>query len=80
MLLVGVAGRSDLDAIQEFIEVLPVEGFDHVVDEDGSLWASYGILSQPAFAFLNDDGTVDTHNGALGETALSDKIDTLLAS
>ncbi len=80
VLLVGVAGRSDLGAIQDFIETLPVEGFDHAVDDDGSLWAAYDIFAQPAFTFLNDDGTVQTHIGPLGEAQLSERIDALLAS
>lgn len=38
------------------------------------MWDSFGIVSQPAWAFVNDDGTVETNAGALGESALLERI------
>lgn len=66
--------------MEEFIEFFPVEGFDHVVDLDTSVWVEYGIISQPSFAFLDDDGTVTVHNGPLGEAGLSQRVEALLAT
>jgi len=57
-----------------------VNGFDHVIDPDGSIWAAYDILSQPSFAFLNNDGTTETHLGPLGVDGLSQRIDNLLST
>ncbi|PKQ27272.1 MAG: hypothetical protein CVT64_02245 [Actinobacteria bacterium HGW-Actinobacteria-4] len=56
--LIGIAGLSDdQDAIEEFIEWTGTGGAQHVVDQDGSIWAGFGVLLQPAFYFVNDDGT-----------------------
>ncbi len=57
-----------------------VDSFDHAIDQDGSIWAAYGILSQPSFAFLDDDGAVDTHLGPLGVDGLSVRIDRMLST
>lgn len=78
--IVGVAGRGDLEEMAGFIDETGVGGFDHVADLDGSIWAGYEVVSQPSFAFIGDDGTVEVHVGALGADGLSDRIDALLAS
>ena len=44
------------------------------------MWASYGVVSQPAFTFVNDDGTVETRVGALGKDGLIEKIEALQAA
>lgn len=76
-MIIGVPGRDELPAIQAFIDNLGVGGFDHVPDTDGSIWAEYGINSQPAFAFLGADGSVETHIGPLGVDGLNQRIDGL---
>ncbi len=75
---VGVAGRDELAAINEFIETLDVSDFEHAVDVDGSLWASYGITTQPSFVFINDDGQASTHVGALGVAGMQERLDALV--
>ena len=74
---VGVAGRDDLTAINDFIERLDVGAFEHAVDGDGSLWASYRITTQPSFVFLDDDGSTSTHIGALGIDRLTSMLQEL---
>lgn len=76
---VGVAGRDELSAINEFIDTLQVSAFEHAVDEDGSLWSSYDITTQPSFVFISDDGQTSTHVGALGVAGLQERLDALLA-
>lgn len=76
---VGVAGRDELAAINEFIETLSVGGFEHAVDGDGSLWSSYDITTQPSFVFIHDDGEASTYVGALGVDGLQERLDALLA-
>ncbi len=77
---IGVAGRDDLDAIREFIDTLEVDAFPHAVDETGTIWASFNITTQPSFVFLNDDGTGETHVGALGVDGLSSRLEMLTNS
>lgn len=77
MLFVGVAGRDDLEPINEFIDEFDVGAFEHVVDETGSIWAEYGIVSQPSFVFVDAGGESTTHLGALGVDGLSQRLDQL---
>ena len=77
--MVGVPGRADTDDIEAFVDERDVAAFEHVIDPDGELWSSLGIRTQPAFAFINDDGTIETHVGRLGEESLTERIDALLA-
>ncbi len=66
-----------------FIERHGVGTFDHVVDpEDAtdSIWERFGIVTQPAWIFVNDDGTSKTLVGPLGEDGLNREIDALEAS
>lgn len=76
---VGVAGRDDLSAITEFIDTLSVGAFEHVVDDDGSVWADYAITTQPSFVFIDDNGTTSTHVGALGVDGLSEALNDLVS-
>ena len=77
---VGVAGRAELGPINEFIDALGVDAFPHAVDDDGAIWVGYGVNTQPAFAFVNDDGTVETHIGPLGVEGLSSRLEALQAA
>lgn len=77
MNFVGVAGRDELAAINDFITTLDVGSFEHAVDDDGTLWSSYGITTQPSFIFMDDSGDMATHVGALGLEGLSDQLSEL---
>ncbi|MGK2930036.1 MAG: hypothetical protein ACSLFO_10720 [Acidimicrobiales bacterium] len=66
--------------MQSFIDRHGLGDFDHLVDDDGSLWQRFDIASQPAWAFVNDDGTVKRLVGALGEDGLRAEIDRLVAA
>ena len=65
--------------MRAFVERHGLDGFDHLVDDDGALWERFGIVTQPAWVFVNDDGTVKTVVGILGEDGLRAE-DGLLAS
>lgn len=51
-----------------------------VVDPDGTLWARFGVSYQPAWAFIDEDGTVDVHAGPLAGDPLIERVEQLLAS
>ena len=78
--MIGVAGRDDVETFQEWVSSRDVEGFDHVMDPDGDIWREFGITSQPAFVFVNDDGTVETRRGALGLEGLTERVNDLIAA
>ena len=76
---VGVAGRDSVEEMLGFVNNTGVTGFDHNADESGDVWATYGITSQPAFVFVNDDGTSDVVVAALGEERLIEHVEELIA-
>jgi hypothetical protein len=78
--IVGVAGRDDLRDMEEFVSRTGVEGFDHIADEDSEIWTIFGVTSQPAFVFINDDGTTETLISALGVDGLTERIEALAAA
>ena len=66
--------------MQDFISSTGVGGLRHVSDESGDIWRDYEITSQPAWVFINDDGTSTSVASTLGENGLTSEIETLLAS
>ncbi len=65
--------------MENFITGLSVDAFPHIADPDGGIWSDFGIRSQPAFAFINDDGTFDT-TGGLSESDLAARVEGLIAA
>lgn len=78
--VVGVAGRGQVPEMKDFVRETGTGALTHVVDDSGSIWASYGVAAQPSFAFINDDGTVKVFIGALGKDGLTKQMDALVAS
>ena len=66
--------------MQDFVSGTGVDGLRHVADGSGDIWSSYEITSQPAWVFINDDGTATTLVSALGEDRLAEQAEALLAS
>ena len=74
----GVAGRGEVDAMKGFVSDTKVTGFEHLADVDGSIWSRFGVVSQPSFAFVAPDGTVETFVGALGTDGLRERTAALI--
>ena len=62
---VGVPGHDSDDAHEAFVEEHGLGEITHVVDEDGSLWGRFGITYQPAWVFVDDDGSSQVVAGGL---------------
>ena len=76
----GVAGRDSPDAMADFVARHGLEGIDHLVDGDGSLWARFEVLAQPAWVFVDDDGTARRVQGSLDEDGLRAELQALAAT
>ena len=74
---VGVAGLDQLPAMQQFVTKYPVNGFPHLADTDGAVWAKFGITHQPGFAFIRPDGGIDVVKGPLSEPDLTRRVTAL---
>jgi len=73
-----MSGRADLSDVQSFIDEFALDGFPHTIDESGELWAGYGVAGQPAWVFIDADGTTETVAGSLGEAGITERLDALL--
>lgn len=78
--IIGVAGRSDVASMRSFIDDTGTGGMMHIADESGGVWSSFGVFAQPAFAFINDTGEIETFVGGLRTDDLADRIEGLLAT
>lgn len=77
VVFVGVAGLGETDDMRDFVDDYDVDGFEHVADVDGSLWQRFGVVQQPAYAFIDDSGKVEVFRGELGEDGLAERVDAL---
>ena len=74
---VGVGARDQLPALRAFAAEYGVDTFTELADTDAAVWARFGVNSQPAYAFLAPDGTVEVVRGALPESALTARVHAL---
>jgi hypothetical protein len=75
----GVAWQGTREAMHTFVDRYEIR-MPTAVDDDESLFTSFGFTYQPAWVFVNDDGQVETYFGALGEDGLEAEIEDLLAA
>ena len=75
----GVAWQDSREAMQAFVDRHGIR-MPTAVDEDESLFSSFGFTYQPAWVFVNDGGQVRTYFGALGEDGLAAEIEELLGA
>jgi len=78
--LYGVPGKSDQAGMEKFVSDYDLGDMTQIVDPDGGLWSAFGVPSQPAFALINDDGTITTIQGSLGLSGILDAANELAAS
>lgn len=74
----GIAGRDDTDAMQEFVDRYGIE-FPTLIDDDGSLWRHFGVPGQPAWVFVLPDASARRVLGAPSESELEAILDALLS-
>lgn len=75
----GVPGRGQTADMTSFVKDTGTGSLQHLVDADGSLWQRFRVVSQPSFAFIDADGSVETFAGALGEEQLRTRATALAA-
>ena len=78
--IIGVPGRGALDEMTDFVDDTGTGSLTHLADLDGQVWSAFGVFGQPAFAFIDDDGSVEVFVGGLGGDALAERIDALIAA
>lgn len=73
-------GASELDRYRAFVDEHDLGTIPHAIDPDRSLWSRFGVSYQPAWVFIDDDGSVEIHAGALSAEALDARLEALAAS
>lgn len=76
----GMAGASELPQYRAFVDKYDLGVIAHAIDPDRSLWASFGVSYQPAWVFIDADGSVDVHAGAYSAADLDARLEELAAS
>ncbi len=75
---VGLAAHDTDERIRAFVDEIGLHNMLTVVDDDNALWARFGIRVQPAWVFVDGDGTIDIVVGALHGDALEQRLEGLL--
>lgn len=79
MQFIGIAGQDDAAAIADFVEDFGLGGFEHIADTRSEIWEAFGVSAQPAYVFINDDGTIARQIGAMEDEVFQDALQQLTA-
>ena len=74
--MIGVAWSGTAAAMQDFVDRHGLT-FPQAADEDGAVFAHFGVPYQPAWVFVSADGDVERVDGALDDGKLTSKLDAL---
>lgn len=74
VIFVGVAGQDQVAAMREFVDDYPVKKFTQLADTTGSIWMKFGVVEQPAFAFIRPNGSIDVVKSAMSEADLNNRV------
>lgn len=61
----------------DFVDDYDVDAFAHLADLDGSLWQRFGVVQQPAYAFVDEGGKIEVYRGELDEDGLAERVGAL---
>lgn len=78
MTIVGVAGRDDPAAMEDFVTRNAVDNVRHVADVDGQVWSRFGVAAQPWWIFIDGEtGAMTQEFGHLGVEVLTQRLSAL---
>lgn len=60
-----------------FVEEYGLGGFEHIADDTGRIWATFGVTAQPTYIFIGDDGAIARQVGSLEPDAFDDVLEQL---
>jgi peroxiredoxin len=72
----GVAWNGSEQSMQEFVAKHQLT-FGNIKDNDGLVFAQFDFAYQPAWVFIQQDGTSETNLGAMDEVTLSKMLNKL---
>jgi thiol-disulfide isomerase/thioredoxin len=75
--VIGVAALGSVDEMNTFVSDTGIENFSQLADPDAKVWSVFGVASQPAFAFISVDGSVEVVQGSIDEDEILERAATL---
>ena len=75
--VVGVAALGSVDEMKTFVSDTGIENFSQLADPDAQVWGVFGVASQPDFAFISADGSIEVVQGSIDEDAILERAATL---
>ena len=75
--VVGVAALGSIDEMKTFVSDTGIENFTQLADPDAKVWGVFGVASQPAFAFISADGSIEIIQGSIDEKEILERAATL---
>jgi hypothetical protein len=76
VLIFGVAWNGSEQSMQEFVDKHQLT-FPNIKDDDGLVFAQFDVAYQPAWVFIQQDGTSETNLGAMDEVTLIEMLNQL---
>ena len=74
--IICVAWNGSEQSMQEFVTKHQLT-FANIKDNDGLVFAQFDVAYQPAWVFIQQDGTFETNLGAMDEVTLSKMLEKL---
>jgi thiol-disulfide isomerase/thioredoxin len=75
--VVGVAALGSIDEMNTFVSDTGIGNFTQLADPDAEVWGVFGVASQPAFAFISADGSIEVVQGSIDEEEILERATTL---
>ena len=77
--VIGVAWNGSEESMQEFV-IKHQLTFANIKDNDGLVFAQFDVAYQPAWVFIQQDGTSESILGAMDEVTLTEMLEKLGSS
>ena len=75
--VIGVAALGSVDEMKTFVSDTGIGNFTQLADPDAQVWSVFGVASQPAFAFISADGSIEVVQGSIDEKEILERAATL---
>ena len=74
---VGVAAQDEVPAMQDFVGRFDLSSFPHIADTDAAVWKRFGVIYQPAYAFISSNGEITMETDQLDKDELLARVNAL---
>lgn len=65
--------------MRDFVNRYSLEHIPHAQDLDGRIWERFGVFGQPAWYFIEDDGSTSRNIGSMSSSEIHDVLDLMVS-